>query len=125
MGSSTLSMSSGGESSCLAGGIRTHKCILVPDHGAAAGGETMAAPIAQRCTVTAGRCKLPPPTDRTTVGLATEWEHSEMLGLPPAVVRTVQSVGAQSATACSTGRCLLFSASVWREAQLPCCVLWF
>lgn len=34
--------------------ITMHKCMLDPDRGAAAGGETMAAPMAQRHTVTAG-----------------------------------------------------------------------
>lgn len=42
-----------------------HKCILVPNHGAAAGGDTMTALMPQSCPVTAGwPAEPPPPSDR-------------------------------------------------------------
>lgn len=42
-----------------------HKCILVPNHGAAAGGDTMTALMPRSCPVTAGwPAEPPPPSDR-------------------------------------------------------------
>ena len=71
--SSPLSARSGGEFGSHPGGPRKHDRIMVPDYGAAAGWEAMAAPVVQRFTITAGQCDPTPPSDRpAVVGLAPE-----------------------------------------------------
>lgn len=78
-----LSVHSEGESSGHFGVTRRHEHGLVPDHDVATGRETMAAPMVQRCTVTTAPNNPPPPSDApAAVGVATEWEYLEKLGLP-------------------------------------------
>ena len=87
------------------GGTGAHERILVPDAGPAAGGSPLAIAVARGRPVTAGRRDSPPPGDNpATVGLAAERERLQRLGLPPAVVRTIQSARAPSTTACYAAR---------------------
>eukprot|EP00064_Thunnus_orientalis_P015191 superscaffoldBa00002770_g15241 len=89
-----------------------HECIMDPDYGAVAGGEAMAAPMVQRCTVAAGWCDPTPPGDRpVVVDISPEQDCLERLGLIPAVICTIQWARAPSTMACHTG--------AWREAQIP------
>lgn len=110
-----FSMHAGGESKGHSVGTRTHKCVMAPEHGLAAGGETMASPTS-RCTVIAGQCNPALPCDRpVAVGLATGQECLESLGLPPAGVCTIQGTTSPSSTAFHVGR----RSCVWREGLSP------
>lgn len=75
----------------------------------------MAAPMVQRHTVLHNP---PPPSDRlTAVGLATEQEPLESLGLPTAVVHTIRACVSLLLQHVRWVAGPFFSAGVWREAQ--------
>ncbi len=61
-----------------------HKCVVIAITDSAAVEETMAAPVAQGCTLPAGWCNPAHPSDRPLVmGLTPERERLERLGLAP------------------------------------------
>lgn len=107
--SETISSDTGGRALCHRCGTRTIECLLVPYPNSVTSGGTVAKTMAQGRLGAIGRGNPPSSDHRAApVGLAAEPERLESLGLPPAVVRTIQGARASSTTSAYAGRWAAF-----------------